>query len=99
MFFEDLPKILRVLGFYIAYDEKVFLKLLQVFNKNMNTKHAAIISKITGEVLLPALSLTSCNYVLENAIWAILKQSNFRDRYNYYCNFWSRSYLSHPCLL
>ena len=28
--FEELPKIIKILGIYIGFDEKVFLKLLKV---------------------------------------------------------------------
>ena len=54
---------------------------------------------MTGEIFLPALAVTSCNYPLENALWAVLKQATAVDRYNFYSMLTKKGYLSQPCLL
>ena len=60
---------IKVLGIYVHNNEKVFLKLVNVINANMSAKHQSMAIQMAGEVFFPALAATSCNYVLENAIW------------------------------
>jgi len=54
---------------------------------------------MVGEIFLPALSVTSCNYPLENALWAVFKQATAMDRYDFYSRFTQRGYLNQPCIL
>ena len=56
-------------------------------------------TEICGEVLLPALALTTDNYALENLVWHILKQATFKARYFYYSTMLTHTYLSSPQML
>jgi hypothetical protein len=56
--------------------------------------------KMAGEYFLPALTIVKdVNPCLDNELWQILRNIEFKNRYYYYQELLSRGYLSNPFLL
>ena len=55
-FMENLQKIIRILGVYIAYNPVLFCRTLKIINQNLD-KFANSAFKMAGEYFLPALCI------------------------------------------
>ena len=92
---------LRVVGVYIAFDERVFQKVLKVISHAIEQQPQFLQSalQMASEVFVPAQALVSTNFPIETAIWSIFKHADFNQRYFCYTNMLKVTYLSQPCLL
>lgn len=104
---EDLckavPIILRVLGVHLGLNTAVFLRLLKVVNHYMvgNLSKAGetlvqnIAFEMTGRYFLPALTVVrEHDLSLDSEIWQILRAMEVNQRFAFYHDLMTRSYLT-----
>ena len=71
---------MQILGIYVAFDDKSFIKLLKTvsFGIKINSSFKQFAHQLIGEYFLPALSLVEHNVYVEQALWNLLKEFDYK---------------------
>ena len=97
--YEDLFHIFRCIGVNLAFNERLFQKVVIVVEKTFDdnperAKHFA------GDIFFPALSLVQfSNDQLSKHIWNILSRVESINRYSYYTKMLTDTYLTNVSML
>ncbi len=111
-FYHSVGKITRLLGIHISQDPLLYIKICRVIKASFKaekekqlapTDGSSSVKDIAGplctKVLLPALSLTKCNPGICTALWEILAEFDYFERYNMYNEWLTVAYFAHPQLM
>eukprot|EP01022_Parablepharisma_sp_SALTPOND_P003062 TRINITY_DN1121_c0_g1_i1.p1 TRINITY_DN1121_c0_g1~~TRINITY_DN1121_c0_g1_i1.p1 ORF type:complete len:867 (-),score=104.28 TRINITY_DN1121_c0_g1_i1:1480-4080(-) len=109
-FYHSVGKIMKLLGIHISQDPLLFTKFCRVIKASFKSEKekTMVVAEPTlkdmagplcTKVLLPALSLVKCNPGICAALWEVLVEFDYTDRYNMYNEWLTTAYFSHPLLI
>ncbi|CDW79776.1 tho complex subunit 2-like [Stylonychia lemnae] len=98
IFFDNILQILKPLGVYLAYDQKIFYKLCVIIKQHFSINPRRSI-QIAGELFLPALALVEENNEISELIWSILSNIDYTLRYEFYTQMITQTYISSTALI
>jgi len=108
-FYNNINKILKLLGINISQDPLLFTKICRVIRASLKSEKEKpqdsgnylikdIAFSLCTKILLPSLSLIKCNPGICAVLWDVLAEFDYTERYTMYNECLTVAYFGHPQL-